>query len=218
MISLVFDTETTGAYSKPDFRDPSIAGVVQIFASLYEHDPVDTIKVHDIMIGEEKGERFEVIPQPFAVLQTIVDVGQPIEPGAQNVHGISRAKTERLGVDPKNMVHLFEDFVDIADVLVAHNKKFDLGIMGRAMHVADLDPNILAEKETYCTMAAMKPVMRLTPKVYGDWKNPKLIEAYRYIFNEDFKGEAHDAAADAKACADIYFACRYMQLEDPGKK
>lgn len=215
MISLVFDTETTGAVSKPDFRDPSIAGIVQLFGALFEHDPQDTIDVQDIMIGDMKGERFIVKPKPFAVISTIVDVGRAIEPGAQKVHGIDRDKTKRLGVDPKNLAHIFEDFIDIADVLVAHNKKFDLGIVGRLLHENDLDATILTEKETFCTMNAMKPVMRLTPKVYGDWKNPKLIEAYRYIFNEDFKGEAHDAAADSLACADIYFACRYMELKDP---
>lgn len=215
MISLVFDTETTGPVSKPDFRDPSTDGIVQIFGALYEHDPKDTIAIHDIMIGDMKGERFEVLPKPFAQLSTIVDVGRPISPGAEKVHGISREKTKLLGVDPKNMAHIFEDFIDIADVLVAHNKKFDLGIVGRALHEAGLDAAILAEKKTFCTMNAMRPVMRLTPKVYGDFKNPKLIEAYRHIFNMDFKGEAHDAAADSLACADIYFACLFMDIKDP---
>lgn len=214
-ISLVFDTETTGAKSGLDPRDPDIAGIVQIFGSLYEHDDQDgLIKEYDITVNGEHATRFEVLPKPFATLQTIVDVGRVIEPGAQKVHGISRDTSKRLGVDPKNMAHVFEDFLDIADVIVAHNKKFDIGILGRALHEAGLDASILSEKRAYCTMNAMRPVMRMTPKVYGDFKNPKLIEAYRYIFNEDFKGEAHDAAADAKACADIYFACLFMQVPD----
>jgi DNA polymerase-3 subunit epsilon len=54
--------------------------------------------------------------------------------------------------------------------------------------------------------------MKMTPKVYGDWKNPKLIEAHRYIFGRGFEG-AHDASADSAACAAIYFAILAMERQ-----
>lgn len=219
MISLVFDTETTGPCSKPDPADPATDAVVQLYASLYEHDPAVS-QIEEIE-GSDNGEhvmRFFNRARPFATISTIVDAGRDVPKGAFDVHGIDRAKAKRLGVDPKNLAHIFEDFVDIADTLVAHNKRFDLGICGRMLHEHGLDADILKEKDTFCTMQALKPVMRLTPKVYGDFKQPKLIEAYRYIFNRDFEGQAHDAAADSLAAADLYFACLHMGISDPTNK
>lgn len=218
MISLVFDTETTGAVSKADPRDPSTASVVQVYASLYEHNgDGDEVQILDEInhLGD-KAERFVNVARPFATLSTLVDADVDVPKGAFDVHGIDRKKAARLGVDPKNVAHLLEDFFDIADTIVAHNLRFDTGIVGRLFHTSGIDASIVGEKAQYCTMRALKPVMRLTPKVYGDWKNPKLIEAYRYIYNRDFEGQAHDAAADSLAAADIYFACLHMDIEDPG--
>lgn len=218
-ISLVFDTETDGPVSKPDPRDPATASTVQLYAALYEHEEgksyLDEYPIEGAHPTDEPIIKFVNTAKPFAVLSTILDARVDVPKGAFDVHGISREKTERLGADPKNVAHLLEDFLDIADVLVAHNIRFDLGVVGRLLHVNGLDASILDEKKQFCTMRALKPVMRLTPKVYGDFKNPKLIEAYRYIYNRDFEGQAHDAAADSVACADIYFACMHMNVEDP---
>ncbi len=208
MISLVFDTETTGPISKPDWTDPAISSLVQIFAALYEH--------------EEHSDDFIVdnvnMQKPFAVLSTIIDADMDVPKGAFDVHGIDRKKMRRLGVDPANVAHLMEDFFDITDVIVAHNKRFDLGIIKRFLHVNGRDASFIDEKANFCTMNALRPVMQITPKVYGDFKNPKLIEAYRYVFNRDFDGEAHDASADAVAAADLYFACLQMHIPDPSVK
>ncbi len=209
MISLVFDTETTGAVSKADPKDPATDGIVQLYASLYEHDEAKSY------ITTDADGRHICSAEPFAVLSTIIDIGRPSHPKAVEVHGIDQARSKRLGVDPSNAAHIFEDFVDIADVLVAHNKRFDLGICGRFLHENGLDASILAEKKTFCTMNALQPVMRLTPKVYGDWKKPKLIEAYNHVFGRDFDGRAHDAASDSIAAAHLYFACLNINIKDP---
>ena len=39
---------------------------------------------------------------------------------------------------------------------------------------------------------------------YGGYKSPKLIELYKYVFNEEFEN-AHSADADVDACAKCYF-------------
>lgn len=51
-------------------------------------------------------------------------------------------------------------------------------------------------------MKAMTPICKL-PGTYDDFKWPRLSEAYRFAFNEDFSG-AHDAMADVRACLRIY--------------
>lgn len=223
-ISLVFDTETTGAVSKADPRDPATAHIVQLYAALYEHDPeVSYIEERTLPLPHFDMESDPLIEQrniarPFAMLSTIIDAGVDVPKGAFDVHGIDRAKATRLGVDPKNAAHILDDFLDIAEVIVAHNIRFDTGIAGRLLHTSGIDASILASKKQFCTMRALKPIMRMTPKVYGDWKMPKLIEAYNYVFNRDFEGQAHDAAADSNAAADLYFACLHMGIEDPGVK
>ena len=64
-------------------------------------------------------------------------------------------------------------------------------------------PNRLGDrKEFFCTMRAMTNVVKIpSPRGY---KWPKLSEAYRFLFNRDLEG-AHDAMADVRACAEIYF-------------
>jgi DNA polymerase III epsilon subunit-like protein len=41
----------------------------------------------------------------------------------------------------------------------------------------------------------------------GQNKTPKLVEAYRFFFGEDYDG-AHSALADARACARVFFELR----------
>jgi DNA polymerase III epsilon subunit-like protein len=211
VIALVFDTETTGAVSKPDWRDPAIDHVMQLYAGLYDFDPTKSY------IHEVDGKNVCTI-KPFASISVIVETERDPHPKAVEVHGISKARASLVGVDPKNAAHLFDDFVFVADIMVAHNIRFDLGIMARALHTAGIDPQPMLDKPRFCTMTALKPVMRMTPKVYGDWKMPKLIEAYNYVFGRDFEGAAHDASADSLAAGDLYFACRSLNIEDKGGK
>lgn len=52
------------------------------------------------------------------------------------------------------------------------------------------------------------------PGQYGDWKWPKLTEAYQHAFGKTFDG-AHDALADVRACKDVYF---YLHPKPPEAK
>jgi len=44
---------------------------------------------------------------------------------------------------------------------------------------------------------------RRIPGKFKDFKWPKLIESYQFLFNESFDG-AHDALADVRACARVH--------------
>lgn len=101
------------------------------------------------------------------------------------------------------------EFLTKADVLIAHNIDFDSLVV-----MANLDRIIptksvlqsmvrMEQIETFCTMKSTTELCRL-PGNYGSFKWPKLIEAYRHLFGEDFDG-AHDAMADVRACKRIYF-------------
>lgn len=207
MLSFIFDTETTGASTKKDPFADDHDKIMQFYGGLYEHDLDKNYIVEEEVDGK---------PQLFFDLQPIVSfnflVTTEKEPHKQAVavHGITKERANLIGVSPDNLAHIIEDVVDVADRLVCHNTVFDTRMVKHLFATEGLDPALIDQKDQFCTMEYLKPVMKMTPKVYGDWKNPKLIEAHKYIFGRGFDG-AHDASADSAACAGIYFAILAMQ-------
>jgi hypothetical protein len=57
----------------------------------------------------------------------------------------------------------------------------------------------------------MVNICKLPSKYPGEYKWPRLIEAYRHAFGKDFTG-AHDALADVRACKEIYF---WLKVQTP---
>ena len=206
--ALIFDTETTGASIKKDPSDPAGSKLCQIWAGLYEYDETqpyiaDADTKHPILTAE-----------PLAVLNTLVVPSEPPHPKAEEVHGFSMERLTKLGVQADSAAYMFVDLLARADVLVAHNLWFDSGIMRHHIDSVGLDFAVVDRDglEHFCTMEKLLPVMKLTPKMYGNWKRPSLKESYRYLFQRDFEN-AHDAGADANACASIYFACKFLELK-----
>ena len=206
MLSFIFDTETTGACTNKDPADPKHDEIMQFYGGLYEHDPDKGY------IIEDENNDLTLSLKPIVSLNFIVQCDKEPHRQAVAVHGISKERSTQVGIDPGNLAHILDDMIDIADRLVCHNVTFDTRMVKRLFWLHDIDPLIVDSKPSYCTMATLKPVMRMLPKVYGDWKNPKLIEAYRYIFNREFEN-AHDASADASACAAIYFALLHLERQ-----
>jgi len=205
MLSFIFDTETTGAAAKKDPHDKGHDKIMQFYGGLYEHD------LDKDYVVERDGQLFLDI-QPVMSCNFLVYTEKEPHRQAVAVHGISHDRAKLLGVSPDNLAHILEDVIDVADRLVCHNVTFDTRMVKHLFASEGLDPDFIDEQETFCTMEYLKPIMRMTPKVYGDWKNPKLIEAHQYIFNRGFDG-AHDANADASACAAIYFAILAMERQ-----
>lgn len=203
-ISLVFDTETTSAKNKKDHTDPSNPKCVQLYAAMYEHDDYKHYLSKIIVNGVTKPYLFL---KPIQMVSCIVMMNddENVEEGAFKVHGISRERTQEVGVLRKSAANIFADMLDVSDRLVAHNVEFDKKIIRHMLHQTKIDPGLVDKPQSFCTMNYLRPKMQLTPKMFGDWKNPKLIEGYNYLFGRDFDGAAHDASVDAVACADIYF-------------
>ncbi|MDW9491754.1 3'-5' exonuclease [Sinorhizobium meliloti] len=203
MLSFIFDTETTGAAAKKDPFDPKHDKIMQFYGGLYEHEDGKEYLI------EKDGQLYLNI-KPVMSLNFIVQTEKEPHREAVAVHGITHERSKLLGVSPDNLAHILEDVIDVADRLVCHNVVFDTRMVKHLLATEGLEPEFVDSKPTFCTMEYLKPIMRMTPKVYGDWKNPKLIEAHQYIFNRGFEG-AHDANADASACAAIYFAILAMK-------
>lgn len=179
---IVFDTETTG---KADFnrpiQDPCQPHIVQLGAQLLD----DAFHVR---------AEINLIVKP---------VGYSIPVEASNVHGITNEIAHDYGFELEHVAEQFGRMLSRSHVLVAHNFNFDSLVVNAAWHRIGYDEKpFLDDQVKFCTMNATTDLCKL-PGKYGTYKWPRLQEAYRHAFNEDFEG-AHDAMADVRACARVY--------------
>lgn len=192
MRTLVFDTETTG---KCNFKLPPDAPVqpypVQL-AVLYYKDR-DLLSHLNLICCPMKGD-----------VQVLSD------PEAASVHGITDEIARTCGVPMKMVAAMFNNMLKQADRIVAHNLNFDIRIISGAYLRSGFPTDQLGVPTRVCTMQSSMDVLKL-PGKYDKYKWPTLDEAYRTMVNKDGFENAHDALADAKACADILWA-----LEDAG--
>ena len=195
-MKLFFDTETTGKF---DFKAQPHADhqprMVQLAALLTNDE------------GLELGQMNVIIrPEGFTI---------PDEVAA--LHGITQAIAESAGVQCKQARRLFREFWQVADLAVAHNISFDMGIIDGEMYRAATGIVKWGKPlNTVCTMKAMTPLCKL-PGQFGDFKWPKLQEAYRHAFGCEFL-DAHNAMADVRACKEVYFWLRHQHEEQPTPK
>lgn len=201
---LLFDTETTGLvdYKRPlnDARQPRLVQLAYILAT------------EDGRIIEERNMLFSPLLFP--------EEQYKIPQDAFNVHGIDTEFAVDNGWQQNYAPVIFNNIIKKADVLVAHNIKYDISIMktaySRFMPKEDLD--YLSSKDIYCTMNGSINLVKMPPTrsmlMYGKkgYKNPSLADAYKHFFNEKIEG-AHDAMVDVKACSRIFFHIKKLERE-----
>src|ERR1017187_1474867 len=171
-MKLFIDTETTG---KADFYRPSSAPhqprILQLTALLNDDSGVDV-------------DSFSVIIKPngFAI---------PTE--ASNIHGITTEMAIANGIPIGKAMEMLRGFAEKADCYIAHNEVFDrLMVDIEAVRLGWSVKHPLMDKaKWFCTMKATTPICQL-PGLYGDYKWPKLKEAFEFAFGQPFVG-AHDA-------------------------
>ena len=195
MSTLVFDTETTGL---PNFRlpaaDPSQPHIAQLGAILFD-DADKVVAEINLLVAPE---------------------GWEFSSEAVAVHGITFEQAARFGLRLAGVMNQFHRLAEMADILVAHQYAFDNKMVRREFCHLGLDG--FAEgyrtKPSFCTMLASAPIVNLPPTEkmlragFNKPKSPTMQEAYMH-FNEGrtFDG-SHDAMADVRACADVYFKLR----------
>lgn len=195
---LFFDTETTGFFQdRLPVDHPDQPYIVQLAAQLCEDDGA-----------------------PVAGFSFIVDpgIGEGIQipERASAVHGITEARSVEFGVSSEFSLNAFAHLYQRADLVCAHNIKFDRGVMESAIarHYGRVRP---LSKKLYCTMEAATPIINLPPtermRAAGmdKPKPPKLEECIRHFFGEDLEG-AHDAMIDVAACRRVYLHLKTLEV------
>lgn len=183
---LFFDTETTG------FLDERLP---------IDHEAQPYIVQLAAQLCQDDGS-------PVAGFCFIVAPGVAIPERAAAVHGITDEKVIQFGVSAEFALSAFTHLYQRADLICAHNIKFDKGIVEVAIarHSGKTMP---LRKPLFCTMEAASPVINLPPTEkmraagFDKPKPPKLEECIRHFFNEDLDG-AHDAMIDLTACRRVY--------------
>ena len=117
-------------------------------------------------------------------------------PSGQNLKGVSLHK----------VLPQFNEAVERATTVIAHNVDFDLPIVNTEFLRCRLETHLLT-KQTVCTMKPPQVVSlcRLPkPSGEGGYKWPTLNELHVQLFGEEFT-DSHNAGADVEACARCYF-------------
>lgn len=134
---------------------------------------------------------------------------------ASKVHGISTEKAQQFGYAPRTAMEIWFELYTKADIVVAHNIKFDAFIMAVHQHRYGQDIK-LEDRECFCTMENSTALVNLPPTAkmqaagFFRPKNPKLEECIKHFFNEDLEG-AHDALVDVTACMRVYFHLKSLE-------
>jgi DNA polymerase-3 subunit epsilon len=197
-IFLFYDTETTGL---PLWKEPS------------EHPDQPHLTQIAALLTDETGAK-------LGLLDLLVRPdGWTIPEELQKLTGITMERAETGGVGEDVAVAMFIAMWRRATVRVAHNESFDARILRIALHryphVCDADEWKAGSHA--CTQALSTPILKLPPTErmvaagFDKPKPPKLEEAYRHFLKREMKG-AHDALADVRACREVFFAIRDMEI------
>lgn len=186
-MKLFFDTETTGkALFKSPVTHTGQPHIVQLAAIMC----ADT--------GEERGYIYSIIKPD----------GWTIPDEAAAIHGITTELANNSGIPLLSALSVFSNFLHLSDLLIAHNIDFDAFVLSAELSrrtgngIAKLSEK-MEITDRFCTMRNTTQLCKL-PGNFGDYKWPKLTESHKTLFGTDVEG-SHDAMADVRACARIYF-------------
>lgn len=183
-MNLLFDTETSGLM-KPDLDplDPSQPHMVQLGAQLFDKQ-------------WRKRGHMNVLIKPD---------GWEIEPGAEEVHGISTQTCHRYGVSAAQALVLFQGLAGCAARIIGHHVQFDRTVVAAALKRAGGEGVWWARMGTkmFCTMEESTQVLQI-PGEFG-FKFPTLEEA-RARLAPDAPVPGHDADSDIAATMAVYRA------------
>lgn len=181
---LIFDTETTGLpknFNAPLSDSENWPRMVQIAWQLHD-DEGNLIENQDYII---KPEGYDI---PF---------------NAARIHGITTKIANEEGRDLQEVLEEFSEVLERVRVVSGHNVEFDYNIVGAEFFRKSLKDN-LQEKPKADTMILGTDFCQLGGGRGGRFKPPKLEELYEKLYGHKFD-EAHNAAADVNATAQVFF-------------
>lgn len=192
--AIFFDTETTGL--PPSWTagagHPLQPHIMQLGAILQDTDTKKVLMELNLLLKLPEG----VIPHPQAA----------------ETHHITPEMCEQYGVKPKTALKMFDLMLQRADIVVAHNLKFDALMYEAGTLRYSLSMDNFRKCRASCTMMNSTMICKIPNQNRGGFKWPTLREAHTHFFpsipwNEE---GAHDAMFDVRECRDIYWALQSL--------
>ena len=181
---LIFDTETTGLpqnFNAPLSDSDNWPRMVQIAWQLH-------------------GENGELIENQDYIIKP---EGYDIPFNATRIHGISTKMAQEQGRDLQEVLEEFTEVLKKTKVAAGHNIDFDYKIVGAELFRKGIE-NTLEKTPSADTMELGTDFCQLSGRKNGRYKSPKLEELYEKLYGKKFD-EAHNAAADVNATAQVFF-------------
>ena len=175
---MVLDTETSGF---PLSRDPTEfekfngARLIELGYIMYDKTGKE-VNTYDHLIK----------PDNFTITNSFV-------------HGIEQKDAVENGKNVNEVLDQLTLDLKQVDGIICHNISFDMAIILAEAHRAKKIEliELIQKKLHLCSMALGKKFMKME-------KNPKLVELYKFIFNQEFIQD-HRALSDCVACSKCYF-------------
>ena len=144
-----------------------------------------------------------------------------IEPSATEVHGFTVEKIYELSggrTFSEFMEEIYDDFSS-ADLIVAHNARFDIGFMIAEYYRRE---RRFRYKEEFDTMRYFTPILKLERANHKGWKFPKLGELCEYfeIYPYDITRKTVELFGDAAGRHDARYdtAALYLAFNEGAKR
>ena len=136
--------------------------------------------------------------------------GFKITYSAFQVHGITTDHAIEHGVKLSQVLNSFENAMQRAEQVVAHNIQFDASCLG-AEFLRAKKKNPFNRIMQRCTMRESTEYCRISGRRGSNgYKWPRLEELFTRLFSKKLQN-AHDAAADCRACMECFYRLRELK-------
>tara|TARA_B100001093_G_scaffold515667_1_gene592486 strand:+ start:604 stop:1248 length:645 start_codon:yes stop_codon:yes gene_type:complete len=165
---LVFDTETTGLPEKGAKINETNKWpyIIQLSYILYDTENNYVLDISDSIIKLNSNVK--------------------INPVSESIHKISMNISQEKGINIEYVLRSLKSAVNECDLIIGHNINFDKNIVLVELTRNNM-VNIFKGKNFYCTMHGSKNICKIPINIKGKdmYKYPKLIELYKFYFNND---------------------------------
>jgi DNA polymerase-3 subunit epsilon len=135
--------------------------------------------------------------QTGKIFHRLVQPDRDIDPGAEDVHGISKEKLADASRFPEIAAE-FVEFISGAELII-HNAGFDVGFLENEFRLAELEPRDIAG------ICAIVDTLALARQLHPGQRNS--LDALCKRYHVDNSGrEFHGALLDAQLLTDVYLA------------
>jgi len=183
---LVLDLETTGLPKTKGF------GNYYSYKDVSKYDPCRTVQIsfllHDVKKKSTTEYNYIVKPDNFEINNS-------------EFHGITQEMALTDGIELNNVADILESVIDNNKItyIIGHNLVFDMNVLMSDLYRIGRNKLIkkLKRLTMFCTMEQSKDILQLKPFIYGEYKNPKLIELCEYVLGES-PTDLHNSLNDCK--------------------